>query len=252
MVTDRTKPITKDIIDRAKEILIMRRDTHFDVLIDRLQEPRVRNIIDNIINGSVVAKSFPIDDISYVIDLGLVKHKGKDLVIANPIYQEVLPRELTYSTQYTIAQETIWYQNVDKSLNMPKLLKAFTQFYRENSTAWLEQFAYKEAGPHLLLMAFLQRIINGGGKIHREYALGLGRVDLLVEWIKQRIVIELKVRRDRKTIIEGLRQTVKYMDTSNATEGHLVIFDRSKKPWSKKIFCKKKKVGRRTITVWGV
>ncbi|MDD4893613.1 MAG: hypothetical protein PHH73_06390, partial [Candidatus Rickettsiella isopodorum] len=104
-----------------------------------------------------------------------------------PIYQEVLPRELTSSTQDYISQETIWYVNSDKSINMNKLLESFTQFFREHSDAWLEKFEYKEAGPHLLLMAFLQRIINGSGKIHREYALGRRRMDLLIEWPRLRL-----------------------------------------------------------------
>src|SRR5690606_2028617 len=120
-------------------------------------------------------------------------------------------------------QNASWYQNNDGSLNMHKLLENFTQFYRENSDIWLGKFEFIESGPHLLLMAFLQRIINGGGKIHREYALGRKRVDLLVEWQtgKQRIVIELKIRYGEKTLEEGLQQTAQYMDINNATEGHL-------------------------------
>ncbi|MCL5436300.1 MAG: AAA-like domain-containing protein, partial [Candidatus Dependentiae bacterium] len=192
---DRTKPITKKLIEEAREELIRRRDTHLDVLVDRLQEPRVRTIIDAIIRGTETSLDFPIDDIQYVLDLGLVARRGGGLVIANPIYQEVLPRELTYSTQLTMPQQQVWYVRPDGSIDMPKLLTAFTEFYRENSDVWLEKFSYKESGPHLLLMAFLQRIINGGGSIHREYALGRGRVDLLVRWKSQRIVIEMKVWR---------------------------------------------------------
>src|SRR5205085_3007690 len=131
--------------------------------------------------------------------------------------------ELNYIAQLTITTHpTSWYENKGGSLNMHKLLQAFTQFYRENSEIWLEKFDYKESGPHLLLMAFLQRVINGGGKIHREYALGRKRVDLLIEWSSfvkttadkppQRIVIELKIRRSEKTIEEGLEQTAQYMD----------------------------------------
>ncbi len=30
---------------------------------------------------------------------------------------------------------------------------------------------YLEAGPQLILQAFLQRVLNGGGRISREYAL---------------------------------------------------------------------------------
>ena len=70
--------------------------------------------------------------------------------------------------------------------------------------------------PHLLMMSFLQRIINGGGTINREYALNRRRIDLYITWPygngkKQRIVIELKVLRGSKTLLEGLQQTADYM-----------------------------------------
>jgi hypothetical protein len=218
-VTNRTTPITKEVIERAKETLIARRDTHLDVLIDRLQEPRIKNIIDAIVTGIDTSCNFPSDDIQYALDLGLIARRNNNLVIANPIYQEVLPRELTYSTQLTLPQQQAWYINTDGSLNIHKMLTEFTQFYRENSAIWLERFAYKEAGPHLLIMAFLQRIINGGGRINREYALGRDRVDLLILWKTQRIVIELKIwHSTTKTLLNGLEQTARYMDTSHATE----------------------------------
>jgi hypothetical protein len=252
-VTDRSKPITKEVIERAKETLIKRRDTHIDALVDKLQEPRVRNIVDAIITGIDTSRDFPSDDIQYALDLGFVARRENSLVIANPIYQEVFPRELTYSTQLTMPQQQLWYVNADGSINMHKMLTEFAQFYRENSAIWLERFAYKESGPHLFTMAFLQRIINGGGKIHREYALGTDRVDLLITWKTQRIVIELKVwRSEEKTLVRGLAQTAKYMDTSNATEGHLIIFDGREKSWDEKIYTKQETVESKTITVWGL
>ncbi len=253
-VTDRSQPITKDIIERAKDVLILRRDTHIDQLVHKLEEPRVRRIIDAIISGAGQEESFKIDDLQYVRDLGLITQKG--IKIANPIYQEVIPRELVYADQENMQETTpgnSWYQNNDGSLNMHKMLEAFTQFYRENSDIWLEKFDYKESGPHLLLMAFLQRIINGGGKIHREYALGRKRVDLLIFWNSQRIVIELKIDRGPQTISDGLQQTSNYMDINNATEGHLVIFDRKQnKSWDEKIFVQQHEVGKDIITVWGM
>lgn len=251
MQTDRTKPITKDIIERAKEILIRRRDTHIDVLIDRLQEPRVYNIIDAIITGNIkTSAELKQDDIQYARDLGLIKLKG--LEIANPIYQEVIPRELTYAKQEEMIQDIKWYQNTDGSLNMTKLIEAFVEFYRENSADWLADCKYKESGPHLLMMAFLQRVINGGGRIHREYALGRKRLDLLLVWKKQKIVIELKVYKDTKTVPEGLIQTTGYMDTAGADEGHLIVFDKRDKSWEEKIYTKQEHVGNKIITVWGV
>ncbi|MBS1988545.1 AAA-like domain-containing protein [Candidatus Dependentiae bacterium] len=253
-ITDRSCAITKNIIEQAKETLILRRDTHIDVLVDRLHEPRVRSIIDAIINGDQESLDVSTDDIAYVCDLGLIAKKEKILCIANPIYQEIIPRELSYALQATIVQKTIWYQNPDGSLNMHKVLQAFQQFYREHSEIWIERNSYKESAPHIIMMAFLQRIVNGGGKIHREYALGRKRVDISIEWPagNQRIVVELKIKRSQESLEKGLKQTAEYMDKANATEGYLVIFDPSDtKSWDEKIFTQSHTVEGKTIPVWG-
>ena len=102
-------------------------------------------------------------------------------------------------------------------------------------------------------MAFLQRVINGGGKIHREYALGRRRVDLLVEFKNQRFVIETKIDYGPKTLTDGLEQTADYMDKNNSTEGHLMLFDtKSQKTWDEKIFQKVYPVGNFSVKVWGL
>ncbi len=209
---ERSHPITLAMVIEAKERLILRRETHLDQLVDKLQEERVRRVISPILAGENDPNLIPVDDLDYVYDLGLIEKTGQ-LTIANPIYQEIIPRMLTYSTQLTIAQEPAWYIGPDGRLDMDKLLAAFQQFFREHSESWVERFAYKEAGPQLLLQAFLQRIINGGGRVEREYGLGRGRTDLLLIWPypdgEQRSVIELKVRRGtlEKTLQAGLEQT---------------------------------------------
>ncbi len=249
-VQDRKIPITKEILEKAKEALIKRCDTHMDALLDRLDEPRVRNIMDILLSSSE-GPGFSPDDLQYVRDLGLISRT--EIQIANPIYQEIIPRALAYTRQEEIMQEIAWYQKKDGLLDVAKLLTGFTEFYRENSEVWLERFAYKEAGPHLLLLAFLQRIINGGGKIHREYALGRRRVDIRVEWKTQRFIIELKVKRKESDVAKGLEQITDYMDKSGTKEGHLVIFDRDiKKSWEEKIYHKTEQVNGKTIEVWGM
>jgi hypothetical protein len=142
---------------------------------------------------------------------------------------------------------------------MPKLLEAFQEFFREHSEHWVERFQYKEAGPHLLLQAFLQRVINSGGRIEREYGLGRGRTDLMVIWQYpqgiQKEVIELKIlyRNLEKTISQGLEQVDEYLDRCSQKQGHLVIFDRRASiTWDKKIFRKQKMYNNKTITVWGM
>jgi hypothetical protein len=253
-VKTRSVPITQAVIERAKETLIKRRDTHLDSLLDKLREERVRPIIDAIINGQVEATDFDSDSVQYVLDLGLIKSDRME--IANPMYREIIPRELIAITSRGLAEKFVMrpgYILNDGSLNMTELLIAFTEFYNENAPIWLEKFDYKESGPHLLLMAFLQRIVNGGGTINREYALGRGRVDLLIQWKKQRIVLELKVKHNKKTRSEGLKQTAKYMDTSQATEGHLLIFDRDlTKSWKTRFHQSQETCNDHLIHVWQI
>ena len=138
-------------------------------------------------------------------------------------------------------------------IDMDFLMRDFQQFWRENSEVWVERFDYKEAAPHLILMAFLQRVINGGGDIHREMAAGRGRTDLCVLYGDQKYPIELKVWRGEKTLEQGLEQTARYMGSYDCTEGWLAIFDR--RPgvaWDDKLYLRKKMVNGKTVTVVGL
>ena len=164
---DRSQPIGLIDYQAARERLIQSRATHLDQLSDKLKEPRVHGVISRILSTEEAdSEGLKVDDLHYVADLGLITLRPS-VRISNRIYQEVLPRELTWPTQVMIAnQDTLWYLNADHSLNMPKLLAAFQQFFREHSDSWSEGFDYKEAAPQLLMQAFLQRIINGGGRLN--------------------------------------------------------------------------------------
>ncbi len=266
---DRSNPITAEMVEQAKENIILRRDTHLDQLADKLKEERVRRVIEPILVGLKEPEQIPTDDLYYARDLGLIKIDGQ-LRIANRIYQEVIPRELTYSAQVTISEEPLWYIRPDGSLNMKKLISSFQEFFREHSEHWVERFKYKEAGPQLLMQAFLQRIVNGGGRVEREYGLGRLRTDLLVIWPTdthgaerkahrpknvQKIVIELKVLHNTldRTVADGLEQTYAYMDRSDADEGHLIVFDRNEnRSWEEKIFRREDSFKGKEIWVWGM
>lgn len=256
---DRRQAITKAMIREAKENLILRRETHLDQLAFQLKDSRVKKVVTALLSGDENVQSIFEDDVKYTEDLGLIVSKPH-WKMANPIYQEVVPRALTWSTQTNISEESVNYINPNGSLNLNRLLKTFQQFFREHSEHWVERFDYKEAGPQLLLQAFLQRVVNGGGVIHREYGLGRKRTDLLIEWqlpdgTEQRTVLELKILYQslEKTIDQGLEQTLSYMDRVGTQEGHLLIFDRSpNKTWETKIFHDTQIIDGQTIEVWGM
>ncbi|MDE0440528.1 MAG: ATP-binding protein [Gammaproteobacteria bacterium] len=257
---DRSRPIDVEAIREARERLIGRRVVHLDQLAHKLEEERVRRVIEPLLSGAEHHAALPADDLRYVRDLGLIAQRDP-VQIANPIYREVVPRDLTYTTQATLVHEPAWYLDADGALRVGDLLAGFQRFFREHSEHWVERFQYKEAGPQLLLQAFLQRLVDGGGRIEREYGLGRMRTDLLIVWplpgegMESRTVIECKVlhRSLQRTVRDGVEQTLAYMDRCGAREGHLVVFDRAaEKSWDDKVFQRDETAGGRTIRVWGM
>ena len=241
------------------------RSTHLDQLADKLKEPRVHRVISTLLAGEQEeSATLYNDDLQYLADLGLITIRPK-IAISNRIYREIIPRELTFNTQYTIAnQEQQWYLTQENRLDIPKLLTAFQQFFREHADSWIEKFDYKEAGPQLLIQAFLQRIINGGGRINREYGLGRKRTDLSIEWPidpdqgyfgeVQRVIIELKILHNSldTTIEKGVEQSVEYADSYNAAEVHLIIFNRNPEiRWDDEIWSRQISYQQREVGVWG-
>jgi hypothetical protein len=102
-------------------------------------------------------------------------------------------------------------------------------------------------------MAFLQRVINGGGTIIREMAAGRGRLDLCVVYGGEKYPIELKLWRGEKTRAQGAAQTLRYMDVYGACEGWLAIFDRDTgADWDKKIYMTKEALDGKTVTIVGL
>jgi type II secretory pathway predicted ATPase ExeA len=235
-VKDRSVEVTAAHVEAAKETIILERRSHIDSLVVRLREERVRRIIAPMLVGDRATDDVLDDDFAYVLGLGLIRKRAGRYELANPIYAEVLPRALTYDQQLQIANEPAWYVHPDGSLDMGKLMADWQVFWRKDGHLAAAGFRYREAGPHLMLMAFLQRIVNGGGSIEREYGLGRGALDLLVEWRGQSYAIEVKLRRDTETEVEALDQLVRYLDYAGLPEGWLVLFDlRTSKGWAERL-----------------
>ncbi|MBW7877405.1 MAG: hypothetical protein H3C47_15610 [Candidatus Cloacimonetes bacterium] len=208
---------------QAKEGLILSRATHIDQLYYRLEDPRIRQIVIPMLKGDE-SFHFPAEDIEYAKDLGLLHPDSKTLQIANPLYKEILPREMTYTIQQSFTEEPEWYKNPNGTLNYQKLMDKFVEFWREHGH---KEFYDLEITPHTLFMAWLQRLVNGGGTIHREYALGRKRLDILVQFSGEKFVSEIKLFRGEKTLYDGLNQICEYLDQIGLAQGYLMIFQKN-------------------------
>ncbi|QVL49953.1 MAG: AAA-like domain-containing protein [Thiocapsa sp.] len=225
---DRSRPITLDLIDQAKEAMIVERVTHLDQLAHKLQEPRVRRVIEPMLAG-LTPETVAEDDRDYLVDLGLLRRDGAGgLIVANPIYREVLPRVLASGPRDSLPRIAPSWLKADGTLDPAALLDAFLAFWRQHGEPLLKSAPYHEIAPHLVLMAFLHRVINGGGTLEREYAIGSGRMDLCLRYGAVTLGMELKVWRDGRPDpqTEGLIQLDDYLAGLGLDSGWLVIFDR--------------------------
>ncbi len=232
-----TDPIKATHVEKAKERLILARATHLDSLLARLREKPVRRILGPILAGTVKRNPTFDADFEYVVDLGLVA-PTRPVRIANPIYQEVVLRVLGSPVEGMMDADPRSYVTPRGKLDMRRLLRDFAAFWRENSDILVGTVHYREVAPQLVLMAYLHRLVNGGGTIRREVGIGRKRIDLLVEWpytskhgkrAVQREAIELKVWRDRDKkadpLAQGLAQLDDYMAKLDLSRGVLVLFD---------------------------
>ena len=252
--------ITQEYIKQTREQMLLARETHLDYLAAKMQEPVVRKVMESFMTGTSDLKLTESEDFQTCKDLGLVKKDRYNITVANPIYKELLARQSIYSIQDAIPQPEWQWEKPDGSLDMDALLREFQIFWRENSEMWEQKSNYTEAFPHLLLMAFLQRVLNGGGRIEREYAAGRGRMDLFIEYSTYKYIIEIKLIYEKQSPdtvkSKGLEQTAKYRDIKAPDcPAYLVIFDRRDTAkgisWDERIYWQEEAVPGGTVTVVG-
>ena len=205
-------------------------------------------------------------DIEYVRDLGLIA-RDAPLRIANPVYAEVVPRELTWAMQQLLLEETAWYVDADGGLDVDKLLGAFQAFFREHSEHWLGRFDYAEAGPQLIL---LRRVPATGGerrRAHRARVRTGPRADrpahrVAARWsgggarrgggpVRRRV--QGAAQEPGADPGRGCGADGGVHGSVRCPAGHLVVFDRQEgRTWEEKVFRREEHIGERAVTVWGM
>jgi SpoVK/Ycf46/Vps4 family AAA+-type ATPase len=257
---DYSKPITRDMAELAIHNLVLARGVHFDSLLERLKEPRVRKIVSPLIMGEEIASKLT-DDYLYTRDLGLIRDDCGRTEPANPIYTELILRVLTWdaldSIKNTVEASSFPRYIKDGKMDIDFLMKDFQSYWRENSEIWEKRYEtdlyqYHEAAPHLVLHAFLRRVVNGNGQILNEMALGTKRADLCIIYKDQKYPIELKILQSMRSLEHSQKQLLAYMDRVGSNVGWLVVFDRDTgKKWDDKIYMRTDSAGGKVITVVG-
>ncbi|OHV29025.1 MULTISPECIES: hypothetical protein [Pseudofrankia] len=130
----------------------------------KLAEPRVRKVIGPLLAGDPLVLDAYDDDLSYVRDLGLIAPTAP-VRPANPIYREVIARVLSSSIQESVTANPHSFIRPDRTFDLPKMLDEFADWWVENGEFLTSSGYYSEAAPQLILMGYLQRVVNGGGQV---------------------------------------------------------------------------------------
>lgn len=148
----------------------------------------------------------------------------------------MIPRALGAATEQKVTANPHDFVNDDGTLDFPSLLRSFTSFWKQHGEVLTARDAYHEAAPHLVVMACLYKLVNGGGYVDRECAVGHGWIDLLVRWpyeiasnrTWQYEPLELKVWHPGRPdpLDQGLEQLDGYLQRLDVDHGALLIFDR--------------------------
>jgi hypothetical protein len=229
LVPDRTHPIGAANVAEAIRRLEASNAKHFASLAARLAEERVMRVVAPVVAGDVPNVSS--DDERYVMELGILDRlPGERLGPANPIYARALVRRMTEVQRKSLATWSPAWLDAAGRIDPVKLRENFLTFWALHRDMMKDRISYPEAVAHFGLMTYLDRVANGGGRVDREFAVGRGRLDLLLSYGDLKLPIEVKVHRDLggDPVPDGVDQLDRYCEGLRVAEGWLVVFDQRK------------------------
>lgn len=233
--------------------LVAEKNTLFDDLIKNLtNHDDLKDYLFNlIINGE--ERSFNIHN--EVIDLGVtfgyLRNENGKVKVSNRIFEQVL---YDYFSS-RIETEVISMKNYNfkdnfltaTGLDFKKVLLRFQQFIKEQYSTLDSDFIEREG--RLLFLAFIKPIINGTGFDFKEVQISEEkRLDIVITYLKEKYIVELKVWRGEKYHEKGLNQLAQYLDNQNINNGYLLIynFNKNKEYKSEEVVIQGKKI----FVVW--
>jgi hypothetical protein len=196
-----SQAISGAMVDTVGHNLLVE-STHFVQLFNLFSKlPHFVSIACSLLASSdqTVTNSFPQDDLNLLTEFGLLS-SGKDefLKISCAFYREALPNFLMKHPFLLAYAPSIQPSShvEDGKLHFDKLLSSFQQHCRENLDIFIKQNEdHAEAAFHLLLFTFLKRVLKGC-RLSRDYSIGRGYTDVLIEYQQQRFAIKIKTFKD--------------------------------------------------------
>jgi len=219
--------------------LVTRLESPIDNLAVRLLEPRVRHVIEPLLQGQAALANAAETEVQFVRDLGLIT--AEDPVrIEGTLHRAIVPRLLAAPIRRVVSVDPQLCFDGDGRLYMESLLQAFASFFAANAAELLTATPYSKIAAELVFLGFLLHIVQGHGWVDIEFATSRGYIEILIalpiphgdgEPSEQREVILLVPRRkgDSGVKRKALEALDKAMLRTSSDSGTVVIFDKREK-----------------------
>lgn len=227
---------TKEGFNEAVKMILTEKNTLFESLIGKLEEyPDFNAMLESLLfEGKNIVYNADNPSIDQATMFGFIENSHGTVKIANRIFemrlynfylssaemqrQEIYKASLRDKNQFT----------VDGHLNMRLILEKFVvhfnDLYGDSNETFLEDMGRK------YFLLYLRPIINGTGNYYIEVQTrGLRRTDVIVDYLGEKYIIELKIWRGNEYHNQGEKQLVQYLDDYHQKTGYLVSFNFNKK-----------------------
>ena len=227
---------TRQGLDEAVKLLLEEDNTLFQSITGKLSNfPELRASIRSILmEGTRLTWNAQQDAIAQMQMYGLIRNDHNTVKVANRIFETMLynlflsDEELkanVFSREGGLAKN-LFIQN--GKLNMRLILEKFIETYTQVFGPLEERFREKDGREQFLL--YLKPIINGTGNYYIEaQTRDQTRTDVIVDYLGQQYIIELKIWRGERYNAEGERQISEYLDYWNLTTGYMLSFNFNRK-----------------------
>ena len=224
---------TADGVEKAVNIILEESSVLLDDMIKNLEN--FKSLYDFMYELLIVGETKTFNPGVPVISLanafGFIKrvNGSKKLAVYNRIFENWMTHYFAAKDENVLKAKRAYgviYQDVikDGKFDMATCLTKFAEHYKEIFAK--RDVEFFERHGRLLFLSFLKPLLNGQGNYYIESQFtDLRRMDVVVDFEGQQIIVELKLWKGNAHKEKAYEQLLGYMESKNATEGFMLTFD---------------------------
>lgn len=241
---------SKKGVEKAVLMILKENPLLFESIAKQLDTYEALRIIteDIIYRGKRIPFSLEEKSINLGVMFGFLKEQNGHVAIANRMFEMCLlnmfmAKEAITSEVFSKGEsdriQFIKNNMLDMTLVLKKFVEYFHEIYSEKDANFIEKYGRK------FFLLYLKPIINGTGNYYLEaQTRDARRTDVIVDYLGERFIIELKIWHGNEYNERGEQQLADYLDYYHKDKGYMLSFNFNK---NKQIGLNEIRLGNKTI-----